>query len=51
MRLCLMLFGELRLRLELGLDDKGLQRKRDGYVAETVRLFLTGHKVSNTVAD
>ncbi|WP_144213544.1 TetR/AcrR family transcriptional regulator [Shewanella donghaensis] len=43
-RLCLMLFGELKLRLELGLDVADLLPRRAQYIEETVKMFLCAHK-------
>jgi len=44
-RLCLMLFGELKLRLELGLDIEDLLNSRQQYLQETAEMFLRAHKV------
>jgi TetR/AcrR family transcriptional repressor of mexJK operon len=44
-RLCLMLFGELKLRLELGLDVEDLWQTRPAYIEETAKMFLRAHKV------
>ncbi len=44
-RLCSMLFGELKVRLELGLDVEGLEAVRPQFIAESARLFLKAHKV------
>jgi TetR/AcrR family transcriptional regulator, mexJK operon transcriptional repressor len=44
-RLCLMLFGELKLRLELGLEVEELRLSRDAYIEETAQMFLRAHRV------
>ncbi|QIR13920.1 TetR/AcrR family transcriptional regulator [Shewanella aestuarii] len=44
-RLCLMLFGELKMRLELGLSSGDLLTKRNNYLVETANMFLRAHKV------
>lgn len=44
-RLCSMLFGELKVRLELGLDTGNLVELRSKFIAESARLFLKAHKV------
>ncbi|MGI2259537.1 TetR/AcrR family transcriptional regulator [Shewanella sp. GXUN23E] len=43
-RLCLMLFGELKLKLELGLDAGELYLEREGYVADTATMFLNAYR-------
>ncbi|MCL1068707.1 TetR/AcrR family transcriptional regulator [Shewanella olleyana] len=43
-RLCLMLFGELKLRSELGIDVAELLPKRQAYIDETATLFLNAHR-------
>ncbi|MCL1044766.1 TetR/AcrR family transcriptional regulator [Shewanella electrodiphila] len=43
-RLCLMLFGELKMRLELGLDVSDLVQNRQSYIEDTVSLFLNAHR-------
>ncbi|WP_153914379.1 TetR/AcrR family transcriptional regulator [Shewanella sp. TC10] len=43
-RLCLMLFGELKLRLELGIDVEALLVSRQAYIEETVTIFLNAHR-------
>jgi|TARA_R110002033_G_scaffold51704_3_gene98721 AcrR family transcriptional regulator len=44
-RLCLMLFGELKLRLELGLEIEDLIVTRQQYLQDTADMFLRAHKV------
>ena len=44
-RLSLMLFGELRMRLELGLSTADILPKRQDYLKETALMFLRAHKV------
>ncbi|MEH6465576.1 MAG: TetR/AcrR family transcriptional regulator [Shewanella psychromarinicola] len=44
-RLCLMLFGELKLRLELGLEIGDLMLTRQQYLHDTADMFLRAHKV------
>ncbi|TVP10123.1 TetR/AcrR family transcriptional regulator [Shewanella sp. KCT] len=44
-RLCMMLFGEMRLKLELGLPVEDLTAKRPAYIKETVSMFLRAHRV------
>ena len=44
-RLILMLFGELRMRLELGLPTADLLSKRQAYLTETAMMFLKAHKL------
>ncbi|AZG72626.1 TetR/AcrR family transcriptional regulator [Shewanella livingstonensis] len=44
-RLCLMLFGELKLRLELGLEIEDLHATRQQYLQDTAEMFLRAHKV------
>ncbi|MBB1268116.1 TetR/AcrR family transcriptional regulator [Shewanella sp. SR44-3] len=44
-RLCLMLFGELKLRLELGLDVEDLRLTRENYIEETAQMFLRAHRI------
>ena len=43
-RLCLMLFGEMKLKLELGLDTSGLEAEREMYVLDTAAMFLNAHR-------
>ena len=45
-RLCLMLFGELKMRLELGLDVGDLMARREDYIIDTAKLFLRAHQVN-----
>ena len=45
MRLSLMLFGELRLRKELGLDTGQLEAQHRDYCIETAGLFLKAHRL------
>ncbi|MCE9686658.1 TetR/AcrR family transcriptional regulator [Shewanella sp. AS16] len=47
-RLCLMTFGELRLRLELGLEHQELLGSREQYVQECVQMFLKAYKLPET---
>ncbi|MGS0682852.1 TetR/AcrR family transcriptional regulator [Shewanella sp. 125m-7] len=44
-RLCLMIFGEVRMRLDLGLDVSELLPEREQYISETVEMFLRAYKV------
>ncbi|WP_350431398.1 TetR/AcrR family transcriptional regulator [Shewanella sp. H8] len=44
-RLCLMLFGELKLRLELGLEIGDLLISRQAYIQDTAVMFLRAHQV------
>ncbi|WP_394128849.1 TetR/AcrR family transcriptional regulator [Shewanella maritima] len=44
-RLCLMLFGEQRMRLELGLDAQLLTASRTSYLADTASMFLRAYEV------
>ncbi|MCP3130246.1 TetR/AcrR family transcriptional regulator [Shewanella sp. KJ2020] len=44
-RLCLMLFGELKLRLELGLDVEGLMQERETYIRGCAEMFLKAYRV------
>ncbi|MDO6618551.1 TetR/AcrR family transcriptional regulator [Shewanella sp. 6_MG-2023] len=44
-RLSLMLFGELKLRLELRLDATDLMPKRAQYIEDTTQMFLKAHRV------
>ncbi|MCL1036419.1 TetR/AcrR family transcriptional regulator [Shewanella submarina] len=43
-RLCLMLFGEMKLKLELGLDTSDLEAEREAYVMDTAAMFLKAHR-------
>lgn len=43
-RLCLMLFGEMRLKLELGLAVEDIAPHRTRYIKETVEMFLRGYR-------
>ncbi|MBE8168624.1 MAG: TetR/AcrR family transcriptional regulator [Shewanella sp.] len=43
-RLCLMLFGELRLKLELGLDVEDLLADREQYLRECAAMFLRAYQ-------
>lgn len=43
-RLCLMLYGEMRLKLELGLDTAGLENEQADYVKDTIRMFLRAYR-------
>lgn len=45
-RLCLMLFGELKLRLELALETDHLLLSRQQYLQDTAEMFLRAHKVA-----
>ncbi|MGB6135637.1 MAG: TetR/AcrR family transcriptional regulator [Shewanella sp.] len=45
-RLCLMLFGELKLRLELALETDHLELSRQQYLQDTAEMFLRAHKVT-----
>ena len=45
-RLCLMLFGELKLRLELALETEHLLLSRPQYLQDTAEMFLRAHKVA-----
>lgn len=44
-RLCLMLFGELKLRLELGLETKSLLGEREQYIRGCAEMFLKAYRV------
>ncbi|WP_076410817.1 TetR/AcrR family transcriptional regulator [Shewanella sp. UCD-KL12] len=44
-RLCLMMFGEMRLKLELGLDVDDLVEGRSDYLKECVAMFLRAYKI------
>jgi TetR/AcrR family transcriptional regulator, mexJK operon transcriptional repressor len=44
-RLCIMLFGEMRLRLELGLEVEELLSEREQYVEECAQMFLRAYRV------
>lgn len=44
-RLCLMLFGELKLRLELGLETEGLMLEREEYIHGCADMFLRAYRV------
>ncbi|ABZ75955.1 transcriptional regulator, TetR family [Shewanella halifaxensis HAW-EB4] len=44
-RLCLMIFGEMRMRLDLGLDVSDLLDTREQYINETVEMFLRAYRV------
>jgi len=46
-RLCLMMFGEMRMKLELGLDVDELIDGRSGYIKECVAMFLRAYKATN----
>ncbi|ASJ97406.1 MULTISPECIES: TetR/AcrR family transcriptional regulator [Shewanella] len=43
-RLCMMLFGEMRLKLELGLPVDDLIANRSSYIQETVTMFLRAYR-------
>ncbi|MCG9962654.1 MAG: TetR/AcrR family transcriptional regulator [Shewanella sp.] len=44
-RLCLMLFGELKLRLELGLEADNLVGEREQYIRGCAEMFLKAYRV------
>jgi len=44
-RLCLMLFGELKLRLELGLETERLLTEREQYIRGCAEMFLKAYRV------
>ncbi|MCG9729218.1 TetR/AcrR family transcriptional regulator [Shewanella sp. Isolate13] len=44
-RLCLMIFGEMRMRQDLGLDVSDLLLSREQYIKGTVEMFLRAYKV------
>ncbi|QSX39732.1 TetR/AcrR family transcriptional regulator [Shewanella cyperi] len=44
-RFCLMLFGELRLRKELGLDTGELEQEHRQYCIQSAELFLRAHRL------
>lgn len=44
-RLCLMLFGELKLRLELGLDTEELMLEREEYIHGCADMFLRAYRI------
>ncbi|QFU23540.1 TetR/AcrR family transcriptional regulator [Shewanella eurypsychrophilus] len=46
-RLCLMMFGEMRLKLELGLGVEDLVAGRPSYLKETITMFLKAYRVAN----
>lgn len=46
-RLCLMLYGELRIILELGLDPSGLIADRHEYINGCVSMFLSAYSNNN----
>ena len=46
-RLCLMMFGEMRMKLELGLGVEDLIEGRAEYIQECVDMFLRAYKKSN----
>ena len=43
-RLCLMVFGEVRMRLDLGLDVSDLLAEREQYINDTVEMFLKAYR-------
>ncbi len=46
-RLCLMMFGEMRMKLELGLSVDELIEGRPVYIRECVGMFLRAYNVAN----
>lgn len=44
-RLCLMLFGEMRLKLDLGIDVDDLVASRNQYIQSSVDMFLRAYRV------
>ncbi|WP_299495034.1 TetR/AcrR family transcriptional regulator [uncultured Shewanella sp.] len=44
-RLCLMLFGEMRLKLDLGIDVDDLVASRNQYLQSSVDMFLRAYRV------
>lgn len=44
-RLCLMLFGEMRLKLDLGINVDGLAAKRAQYLQSSVDMFLRAYRI------
>lgn len=46
-RLCLMMFGEMRMKLELGLSVDELIEGRPVYIRECVAMFLRAYHVAN----
>ena len=44
-RLCSMLFGELKIKRELGLDTDGLAQTRQQFIQQSAALFLKAHRV------
>ncbi|MBW8186482.1 TetR/AcrR family transcriptional regulator [Shewanella nanhaiensis] len=44
-RLCLMMFGEMRMKLELGLGVEDLVEGREVYIQECVDMFLRAYKL------
>jgi AcrR family transcriptional regulator len=44
-QLCMMLFGEMRLRLELGLSVDDISAERDEYIRSSVDMFLRAYRV------
>ncbi|MCH1931606.1 TetR/AcrR family transcriptional regulator [Shewanella sp. A25] len=43
-RLCMMLFGELKLRLELGLEVENLLLERESYIQGCAEMFLRAYR-------
>lgn len=44
-RLCMMLLGEMRLKLELGLATHALEPSRHGYMLGCIQMFLKAYRV------
>ncbi|MCL1125057.1 TetR/AcrR family transcriptional regulator [Shewanella surugensis] len=44
-RLCLMLFGEMRLKLDLGINVDDLVVSRDRYIQSSVDMFLRAYRI------
>jgi len=45
-RFCLLIFGEMRMKLELGLDVSAQQQDREQYLSDSVTMFLNAYKVN-----
>ncbi|MGL5359507.1 MAG: TetR/AcrR family transcriptional regulator [Shewanella sp.] len=48
-RLCLMLFGELKLRLELGLNVTPLIPDREDYIRGCAQMFLRAYRINSVL--
>ncbi len=45
-RFCLLMFGEMRMKLELGLDISELLADREEYLSGSVEMFLSAYKIN-----